>query len=355
MIDALKGMTIVSWGGYQYFEENIIKLDKKIKIDYLYANKNYVKNVDNYNILERKEQIESLQNPFVVISQAKVEDIQKAARWCKERNVPFTHLEFLINDNKYSIKYIKAIGGIYKDFNRNVIKVSENARGNIIIETSEAQDSYATIDNISVKERLYIKLFGRNAKFSIGEGTTIVSANIIVNSNGRVKIGNDCMLSHSISLMQSDQHQIFDIDTGKRINHTKNIAVGNHVWIGRECELLAGATIGDNCVCGARTTTSGSFPANSIIAGCPAKIVRKGIIWARDNIKDKECDFYSDCKDQAALKYMNKNEDELSKICKKQKSFEETVIALYENGITTQEIENYIEEHYGKYYSKNLK
>lgn len=337
-------------GGYQYFQENIKKLDGTVKIDYVYANKSYVKNSENYNILEEKETIVTLNKPFVIISQAKIEDVQNAAKWCKSRNIPFAHLEFMINNNKYNIKYIKAIGGAYTDFNGNVIKVGENAKGNIIVETLEAKNSYTVIGNISVKERLYIKMFGRNAKFSIGNGTTIVSTNVIVNSNGEVRIGQDCMFSHTISLMQSDQHQIFDADTGKRINYTKNIFIGNHVWMGRECELLAGATIGDNCICGARTTTSGTFPANAIIAGCPAKIIREGVIWARDNIKDKECEFYYECKDQLALKYMEKDEDKVSKICQKQVSFEDTIIAFYKNGITTQEIAKYIEKHYGKYY-----
>lgn len=355
MIEKLKDMTIVSWGAYQYFRENVEKLKDKVKIKYIFANEKYVIDKEKYNILDKKEKILALDNPFIIISQAKISDVENAAKWCKSHDVPFCHLEFLINNSKFGIKYIKAIGGFYRDFNNNTIGVSPEAKGNITIETLEAKNSCVSIGNISVKERLYIKMFGYSAKFRIGNGTTIVSTNVIVNTNGEVEIGKDCMFSHTISLMQSDQHQIFDLYTKKRINYKKDIYIGNHVWMGRECELLAGARIGDNSICGARTTTSGIFPSNVIIAGCPAKIIRKGIIWSRDNIKDKECEHFNECIDKKALKYINENSESVTNRTKESEinhksSFEDTIIQLYKQGITTKEIAQYIEKHYGNYY-----
>lgn len=45
--------------------------------------------------------------------------------------------------------------------------------------------------------------------------------------------------------MQTDHHHIFDQNTYKRINISKDIQIGNHVWVGRDVELLAGASIGN--------------------------------------------------------------------------------------------------------------
>ena len=355
MIERLKNMTVISWGGYQYFSENISKLVDLVEIQYVFANKKYVANAEKYHIIEEKEKILEMDNPFVIISQARISDVETAVQWCRENNIPYSHLDLIVNNGKYNIKYIKAIGGIYRDFNDNVIEVSDGAKGNIIIETQESKKAHVSIGKISVRERLYIKMFGINAKFIIGNNTSIVSLNAIVNTNGKVQIGNDCMFSHTISLMQSDQHQIFDMYSRKRINHKKDIYIGNHVWVGRECELLPGASIGDNCVCGARTTTSAEFPPNVILAGCPAKIIRENIIWARDNIKDRECNTFDECKDQKALRYINDVRKKELKLYNNKKTFEETVIELYKRGITTQEIADYIEKNYGHYYKPRKK
>lgn len=297
-------MTWISWGGYQYFHENIDKLKQIVDVKYIFGNKKYMKQIDDsYTILESKNEILKLKNPYVIISQAKDADIIDAMMWYKENKIPFVHLDFLINKGKYKLQYLKAVGGKYTDFRNNTIKVHPKAKGNIIVEVAEAENSTVEIGNIAVRERFYVKMMGKNANFKIGDETTIFSANVLVNTDGEVSIGNECMFSHTISIMQSDMHHIFDKYTHKRINYEKNICIGNHVWVGRECELLGGAEIGNNSICGARTVTSSKFPPNVIIAGCPAKIIREGIIWSRDNIKDNSLDYFEECKDQAALKY----------------------------------------------------
>lgn len=149
---------------------------------------------------------------------------------------------------------------------------------------------------------IVITVFGNNARINLGR-SSYNKAIVNVAANSKVICGDDCMFS-SVSLMQSDQHHIFDIITKQRINNGKDIIVGNHVWLGREVMLLGGANIPDNCIVGARSTTSGRFhEKNAVIAGNPAKIIRKGVIWARDELY-YDYPEYSMCKDQAALKYM---------------------------------------------------
>ena len=304
----LENMTCIAWGGYQYFSENINKLKEIVDIKYILGNKKYIDNTKGYIILNNKNEILKFKNPYIIISQAKDADIKNAVNWCEENDIPYVHLDFLVNNGKYKVHYIKSIGGQFTDSNNNTIKICPSASDNIIVETLEACNSTVEIGNINVKERLHIKMMGKNGKFRIGDKTSIISANVIVNTDGNVVIGNECMFSHTISIMQSDMHHIFDMNTHKRINYPKDIYIGNHVWVGRECELLSGAEIGDNSICGARTTTSSRFPANVIIAGCPGKIVREGIIWSRDNIKDHSVDFFSECNEQGALKYLKKEE-----------------------------------------------
>ena len=54
----------------------------------------------------------------------------------------------------------------------------------------------------------------------------------------------------------------------------KAITIGNDVWIGGSSVICLGVTIGDRVVIGAGSIVTKSFPADVVIAGNPAKIIR---------------------------------------------------------------------------------
>jgi len=54
-----------------------------------------------------------------------------------------------------------------------------------------------------------------------------------------------------------------------------DIAVGNDVWIGYEAVILAGVTIGDGAIIGARAVVTKDVPPFTIVGGVPAKPIRK--------------------------------------------------------------------------------
>lgn len=147
-------------------------------------------------------------------------------------------------------------------------------------------------------------MIGEKGICEIGDGTSIEQIEIIINSLGKVEIGKDCLFSYGIVLMQTDHHHIFDLSTKKRVNINKDIIIGNHVWIGREVELLAGAEIGDNSVVGARAVTSSKFGCGVVIVGNPAKVVRENIIWAEDPIRKSSLENFEQAKDKRGLEYM---------------------------------------------------
>ena len=105
--------------------------------------------------------------------------------------------------------------------------------------------------------------------------------------NREIIIGKDCMFSFGITLWPSDGHSIFN-NKGKLINFPqKKFTIGNHVWIGYGSLILKNSAIPDGSIIGAKSLVNKTFSEkNTIIAGTPAKIVKRDILW------DRECSYY---------------------------------------------------------------
>lgn len=58
---------------------------------------------------------------------------------------------------------------------------------------------------------------------------------------------------------------------GEVLGSQKPVTIGNNVFLGWGCTVLAGTTIGDNCVIGAGSVVSGRVEGNSIWGGVPSK------------------------------------------------------------------------------------
>ncbi len=54
-----------------------------------------------------------------------------------------------------------------------------------------------------------------------------------------------------------------------------DITVGNDVWIGYEAVILAGVTVGDGAIIGARAVVTKDVPPYAIVGGVPAKLIKK--------------------------------------------------------------------------------
>ena len=112
--------------------------------------------------------------------------------------------------------------------------------------------------------------------------------------NTKVHIGKDCQFSFDIVLWPSDGHAILDSD-GKCINKGADIYIGDHVWLGMKSTVLKGAIIPSNSVVGACSLWSKAVNASAdgiffggVYAGNPARLVKKGVTWVRENCYDYE-------------------------------------------------------------------
>lgn len=125
-----------------------------------------------------------------------------------------------------------------------------------------------------------------NNVINIGRKCTFETGTQLAACEGtKIIIGEDCMFSNNIFIRTTDSHSILD-KNNNRINKSKDIRIGNHVWVGLQSLILKGSIVGDNSIIGARSVVSSSSPhfSNCIIAGHPVKIIRSDINWSRDRI-----------------------------------------------------------------------
>jgi acetyltransferase-like isoleucine patch superfamily enzyme len=123
---------------------------------------------------------------------------------------------------------------------------------------------------------------GYNSLVRIGRGLSVTrNINIRAVESTSITIGEDCLFGSDITIRTTDGHPIYDAKSRERINASKSIAIGNHVWIADSAYLLKGVTIGDASVVGACSLVTKSVPDHCVCAGNPARVVKTGITWER--------------------------------------------------------------------------
>lgn len=113
-----------------------------------------------------------------------------------------------------------------------------------------------------IGERCYI---GANATLGRGGSDPIVIGDDCI-ITGCTILGHDA--SPALFLEELQGTGIFD-----RKSYKRETRIGNRVFIGVNAVVLAGVTIGDNCIVGAGAVVTKDIPAGSVVAGNPAKII----------------------------------------------------------------------------------
>jgi len=108
------------------------------------------------------------------------------------------------------------------------------------------------------------------------KGCTIIGqANL--NVGHRLEIGRYTTIAWGCEFLDGDGHTIHYEGKTER---DRSIIIGDHVWIGSHVKILKGVHVADNSVIAASSVLTKSFEEdNVLIAGNPAKIVRRGVKW----------------------------------------------------------------------------
>lgn len=144
---------------------------------------------------------------------------------------------------------------------------------------------------IKLGRRVYAKgvefhIEDSNNQLLIGDHTSFNGYSHLALTEGKkIEIGKDCMFSSNVMIRTGDSHSIIEVESRKRINEAMDVVIGEHVWLGNQVILLKGADIGANSLVGSGAVVTSRFEErNIIIAGNPAKIIKRGIDWNRVRI-----------------------------------------------------------------------
>lgn len=98
--------------------------------------------------------------------------------------------------------------------------------------------------------------------------------NMIITDGAKVTFGDNVFVAPNCCFTTA-QHAIDPEMRKAGIEIAKPITIGNNVWIGAGCTILAGVEIGDNTVIGAGSVVTKSIPSNVVAVGVPCKVMRQ--------------------------------------------------------------------------------
>jgi len=122
---------------------------------------------------------------------------------------------------------------------------------------------------------------GDGTKIRCHEGTveigskTVMGQECTISAYQRVRIGDECVIADRAMFIDFD-HGIVEVERPIRSQgiYKRDVEVGNNVWIGYGACILRGVSVGDNSVIGTNSVVTKDVPANAVVGGIPARIIR---------------------------------------------------------------------------------
>jgi len=114
-----------------------------------------------------------------------------------------------------------------------------------------------------------------NKQLIIGK-YSYISSNCFIGCQKNIKIGSYVMIGSGTHINDSSyKYEKIDIPIKEQGSKTSPIVIGNDVWIGANCVILSGVSIGNHTIIGAGSVVTKNIPSYSIAVGSPAKIIKK--------------------------------------------------------------------------------
>ena len=181
---------------------------------------------------------------------------------------------------KEFLEYVKTGKALSSDeIHRFMDEMSDEAR----CVTFRLNTAYHTPDEVRA---LLSELFGKEADPTLrvfppfytdfGKNITI-GRHVFINAcchfqdHGGVTLGDGCQIGHNVVFATLNH----GIAPGDRVHtYPAPIVLGKNVWVGSNATILQGVTVGDNAIIAAGAVVTKDVPADTIVGGVPAKVIR---------------------------------------------------------------------------------
>jgi acetyltransferase-like isoleucine patch superfamily enzyme len=118
------------------------------------------------------------------------------------------------------------------------------------------------------------KVRSHEGRVSIG-AKTVMGQECTISAYKHVSIGRECVIADRVMMIDFD-HGVVEVERPIRLQgiYKRDVKVGNNVWIGYGACILRGVTVGDNAIIGTSAVVTQDVPANAVVAGVPARVIR---------------------------------------------------------------------------------
>src|SRR4029079_9336718 len=104
---------------------------------------------------------------------------------------------------------------------------------------------------------------------------TVLGQECTISAYQHVRIGEQCVIADRAMFIDFD-HGMVEVERPIRVQgiYKRDVEVGSNVWIGYGACILRGVKVGDNAIVGTTSVVTRDVPANAVVAGIPARIIR---------------------------------------------------------------------------------
>jgi acetyltransferase-like isoleucine patch superfamily enzyme len=104
---------------------------------------------------------------------------------------------------------------------------------------------------------------------------TVMGQECTISAYQRVRIGEQCVIADRAMFIDFD-HGVVEVERPIRSQgiYKRDVEVGSNVWIGYGACILRGVRVGDNSIVGTNSVVTRDVPANAVVAGIPARVIR---------------------------------------------------------------------------------
>jgi acetyltransferase-like isoleucine patch superfamily enzyme len=104
---------------------------------------------------------------------------------------------------------------------------------------------------------------------------TVIGQDCTISAYQSVRIGEQCVIADRAMFIDFD-HGVTDVERPIRVQgiYKRDVVVGSNVWVGYGACILRGVRVGDNAIVGTNSVVTRDVPANAVVGGVPAKVIR---------------------------------------------------------------------------------